>query len=373
MPEVRPVVPVNLLAGVLCGDETALRTLDALPIEELEAAARYHAVTGLLSERLSAAGGTPSHVIQRLRDLAFREAVVDLIRERQLRVLIEALDVTGVRALLIKGAHLAYSHYHDPALRPRLDTDLLIRPADRDVVDRILRSQGYEPQLHVSGALVSSQRMYVKSFYGSPVHIVDLHWKIANQIAFADMLTFDDVAARATALPRLSRRARGLSDVDALLLACVHRVAHHHDSDCLIWLYDIHLLAGGMAPAGWQAFVSLARDRKMTAICRHSLQRAAALFRTEIPEQVRVAFANTDAQHEPSASYLRANRRPAADIITDLGSLRSWRARWQLVREHLFPSVDYMRGVYAPASGAPLPVLYAHRALHGARKWLAPR
>jgi hypothetical protein len=43
----------------------------------------------------------------------------------------------------------------------------------------------------------------------------------------------------------------------------------------------------------------------------------------------------------------------------------------RLVRQHLFPSAHYMRGVYAPASTAPLPVLYARRAWRGARRWLA--
>lgn len=30
---------------------------------------------------------------------------------------------------------------------------------------------------------------------------------------------------------------------DALQIACLHRGAHHRNSDLLIWLYDIHLLA----------------------------------------------------------------------------------------------------------------------------------
>jgi hypothetical protein len=40
--------------------------------------------------------------------------------------------------------------------------------------------------------------------------------------------------------------ARGLSSVDALVLTAVHRIAHEFDSERLIWLYDIDLIARGL-------------------------------------------------------------------------------------------------------------------------------
>ena len=43
----------------------------------------------------------------------------------------------------------------------------------------------------------------------------------------------------------------------------------------------------------------------------------------------------------------------------------------RLMAQHMFPSADNMRTVYAPASGAPLTWLYARRVVRGALKWLA--
>ena len=47
----------------------------------------------------------------------------------------------------------------------------------------------------------------------------------------------------------LDTSARGPSSVDALVLAAVHRIAHHFDSDHLIWLYDIDLIARSLTIA----------------------------------------------------------------------------------------------------------------------------
>ncbi len=53
---------------------------------------------------------------------------------------------------------------------------------------------------------------------------------------------------------------RDLPPPHALLMACVHRVAHHFDPPTLIWLYDIHLLASSMSEDDATRFVALAVD-----------------------------------------------------------------------------------------------------------------
>ena len=51
-------------------------------------------------------------------------------------------------------------------------------------------------------------------------------------------------------------KERGLSPVHALLVACIHRVAHHRGTERLIWLLDIHLLASRLEEREWTALVS---------------------------------------------------------------------------------------------------------------------
>jgi hypothetical protein len=72
-----------------------------------------------------------------------------------------------------------------------------------------------------------------------------------------------------------------------------------------------------------------------------------------------------------TSAYLASGRRHVQHVWWDLRSLATWGERSRLMRQHLFPSARYMRQVYAPASQAPLPWLYARRVWHGAQKWLA--
>ena len=334
------------------------------------AAAEYHGVGPLVAERLLDAGvDLPAALVSRLRDLTRHAAATNLVRERELRDVIAAMTHAGVDALLMKGAQLAYTHYPRPDLRPRVDTDVLIPVASRQMVGNLLVGLGYAPPTHVSGALVMSQAMYVKRVDDVVVHEVDVHWRIANPQVFAGYLEHGELARTAVGVPALGPAARGLSDLHALLVACVHRVAHHYDSDCLIWLYDIHLIASRLAPEQWPELRALAEARGVLAICVQGLARSMRLFGTNIPPAI-LAVDATPGRREVTAAYLKPARRHVAHVVTDLRALRSWADRWRLVREHLVPSPRYMRDVYAPASTAPLPLLYALRAVRGARKWL---
>ena len=360
-------------ADLLANREVSGEALHVFEASALLQAASYHGVLPLVAEALHDRADVDRDLRERLQRRATRLAASDLVREAELRELLDAWRAAGVRNLLIKGAHLAYGVYARSDLRPRLDTDVLVAPAARADAEAVLLEQGYDPPRHVSGDLVSYQAQYVKRQGSAVVHAVDLHWKIFNPQLFADALAFGELWPARAPLPRLSPAADGLSHPHALALACVHRVAHHYDSPYLIWLYDIHLLAGGMDEGGWRQFVSLAQSRGMSRITRQGLTLAAHTFGTAIPFHVleNLQHAVDPESEDATAAYLHHNRRPVDNLMADMRQL-SWSQRIRLLREHLFPSPQYMREVYAPASRAPLPVLYTRRVLRGARKWLAP-
>jgi len=329
-------------------------------------------VLPLVAERIGSRWDVPAGLRTGLSTEARRYAAFDVARETELRRLLTAFEAQGVQAVLFKGAHLAYSHYARPDLRPRADTDFFIAHADRRRVFDVLGALGYQGTGHVTGTLVMYQAAYVKRRDGAPWHVVDVHWKIANPQIFADLLSYDELAAAAVPLPALGPGALGLSDLHALVVACVHRVAHHHDADTLIWLYDIHLLASRMTPASWETFVDLVETRGVARICRHSLERAAAEFGTRLPASVAAEpQVRQPIKEMMTGTYLNRGRPHFEEVVGDLRALRRWRDRLQLVAQHAFPSAEYMRGHYAPSSHAPLAILYARRAIHGARKWLA--
>ena len=360
----------NLLASAISGDAIAARRIASADPDAVCLRAEYHGVLPLLADRIARLQDVPSELESRLRLHAARQVACDLMQETEIRSMLAALNDAGIEALLLKGSHLAYAWYERPDLRPRLDTDILIPAAAKARVAGVLQAVGYEASANSGGELVSYQAAFVKYRQGLRLHVVDVHWRIANPQVFAGVLSFEELTRDAVSVPLLGPFARGLSAPHALLLACVHRVAHHFDSNRLIWLYDIHLLASALTAAEWESFLSLIEQRRVTAVCRRSLDRATQRFQTSIPPvaasdpRLRAPLAA-----EASAAYTRP-RRVVRDVASDLQALSSWRDRLRLVREHLFPPRQYMREVYSMSKRAPLPWLYASRAVRGAWRWL---
>ena len=130
--------------------------------------------------------------------------------------------------------------------------------------------------------MASYQRHYGRRDGLGRHHIVDLHWRVANPEVFADVLTFDDAWSRAHTLDAIGPAARTLALADDLLLACVHRVAHHHDDGLLLWLWDIHLLVSHLDEDHLLEVVETARQRRVSSVVARSLARARGTFGTPL-------------------------------------------------------------------------------------------
>lgn len=340
-------------------------------------AATAHGVLPLVVDRVDTArrtgrGGAVGlpDAMARLRAAATRILAGDLVRERALRALVAALHQASVPALLIKGADLAYSLYPRPDLRVRLDTDLLVRAASREAATAVLLSLGYARVPQSGGDLLMYQESYRLRRDDIDVHVVDLHWRVSNSHRFAAALTFDELWEASEPRPRLAPAARGLSAVHALLLACVHRVAHHFDTSRLIWSYDVHLLAAGMPAADWRRFAALARDRGVEAACASSLDAAVRLFGAPVPGEVLAGLAEGGRGGRRADPFLSPGARHASRVWAEVRHVASWSDRCRLIKQHAFPPAAYMRDVYAPSSAAPLWLLYLRRIVRGSRRWM---
>ena len=190
-------------------------------------------------------------------------------------------------------------------------------------------------------------------------HVYDLHWDIANTPVVREALRFDELLARSMPLPRIVEGARAPSHIDALLLACIHRVAHHHDSDRLIWLYDIHLLRAAMSPAEHEEFWGRAAERRVVAICDRSIELAEQWFGRS--SHGRAPAIPPD---EPSAAFLDRSRTRGAVLAADLKAL-GWRARLERLRDLALPPRSFMRAAFPRAPRAALPLLYVYRGARG--------
>jgi len=346
--------PVARLCATLRGDSNDLPGGDER--DRLFATARANRVDRLLAWRTG-----------QISDELRAAAILDEVDIREVNRVLAALDVHGIVPLVIKGAALAHTHYEESWLRPRMDVDLLIaRPQLAHVID-VLQDLGYTRPAFISGDLVMYQMPFARATATGEMHL-DVHWRVANPQIFADLPDYEELAQRACTISIRGQSVRIPRPVDALLLACVHRAAHHDLSDDLIWLYDIHLLAARFTAADWSEFASLASAHRVRALCSDGLRSAHACFHASIPSDVRSHLVS-DERLERSAVYLRKNLTRLGRLMLDLRALNT-RARVRLLTEHLIPPVGYVSQKYGVQPGVLLPLSYLRRLAEGLPRFL---
>ena len=293
----------------------------------------------------------------------------DAVQVRELVSVLRALEDEGAIPLVFKGAALAHTHYAESWRRPHADADVLIAPESRERVFAVLRRLGYEHLTFISGDLVMYQAPFERVDHLGIDHLLDIHWRIANPQVVSQVLTHDELVARSVMVRVQDYAMRVPSAVDSLLIACVHRAAHHPDVEQRYWIEDIHRLASGFGRSEWETFTARAADRSVRTICFQGLKRAEALFQTAVPPEVLTAL--SAGPSEASAVFVRNGLRPVDRLVADaraLGLVGSAR----LLREHVLPPAHYMQAKYGVTSRAWLPAFYVSRVLNGIRKWWRP-
>jgi len=366
------------LAALLRGEAVLWNALGVTAAEFLEACSEQDLV-GLLDKQLGNLPEDrdwPPDIREGLARKARAEAARELLRHREIIVVLEALAGEGVHPILLKGTPFAYQVYEAPHLRPRCDTDLLVPRAQIEMVRRSLAPRGYCAPLYCDGELLFCQFELAKEDEFGVDHVFDFHWKISTQSMFADLLTYDELSAAAVPVPTLGSHARTAGLVHALLLACLHPVMHHRNIERLIWIYDIHLLASGLSAAEFGRFVDLAVAKQVATISARGLALAHARFATRIPDRV-TSHLLAVRYAEPSASYLQPARRWNDELMSSMRGLPRWTERVRLLREVVFPGPSYMLKAYGLrpgwASAVFLPALYFHRGVCGLVKVVAGR
>ena len=340
--------------------------------DSLVAAARQHDVGPLMYRALRDAGAwerQPGEIRDALHQLAGQAVLLDELRVATDRSVIVALAGAGLAPLIFKGAALAHRHYAEPWLRPRVDTDLLFPEREQSDAAAVFEQLGFALVPRPTGEHVTHQCTYVRVAHGVRAEY-DVHWKIADPKVFADVLSYDELVGDALPVPQLGCAARSISDVHALIIACTHRVAHHFDSERLLFLYDIDLLGRRLEEASWDRVIGLASEKRIRCVCARGLRLAMDVFDTPVPPRVMTALSTVD--HEPTATYLRPGLRRVDILRSDLHALGGWRVRARLLREHLLPPPSYLLASYGQTRASLLPVLYTHRILRGALEWFRP-
>ena len=317
----------------------------------------------LLAHLRAAAGAASDGDRQVLREAA----VVDTDRAIRLKGVCDRLHRSSIEFLVLKGAAFSHLAYPAPHLRPRNDDDIWVRERDFTAACDVLEASGYRAQLELTSSEVTRQR----HFSGTGAiqdHEVDLHWRPVNPSTFDGLPSFDECLSQSVTLDAIGGQVRAPGRVHALLLACAHRVAHHTETEDAMWHCDIHFLANALGPADWREFESQAGRARIARICGESLRYVMTRLGTSVPPALVDRLVHVEG--EPSSRYLRPLG-PLGDLWLELRARDGVQARLRLLTHHVLPPRDYVAARYGYSGVALLPLLYAHRAIHGFAQWTA--
>jgi len=338
----------------------------------------FHGIALLLAQAPAALDHWPPMLARAVREQAGIQSFWERSHRSAIAPLLEALATAGIDPIVTKGTALAYSVYHDPALRRRGDTDILIRNASRTPVRKALRACGFWE--------TSDKRALQESWQSSTeigfAPAVDVHWRINASAAVSRMLETGLRFDETTTLERLSPHARGVGPVDNLILTAVNRSSHGKfgyyvgnerlfENDRLIWAVDAHLLAGGFTPDNWQALAERAAHTGTAAMVSASLTFAQTALGTKVPAAITASLANAPQDHglavyHGASSHLWRLRR-------DVAAGRTLGEKTRVLRYVAFPSDEFLRTRFPDATGWPRPALYLRRWVEGASKLLIRR
>ncbi|HVL67914.1 MAG TPA: nucleotidyltransferase family protein [Vicinamibacterales bacterium] len=327
-------------------------------------AALTHRVAALLVHA-GAADWLPPAAAAALRDEARQQAAIWAVRHRELSRIAAAARLAAVDLMVVKGAHLAYTHYPDISARDCLDADLFVRPRDLPRLVELLNELGYVRSAANVGEAALGQTIFERPRL--PGTTLDVHSRLFTAPSLAGLMDFDCVWARSSPLPRIGPGVRVPHPSDALELAVLHQAIHHPADVRLFWLYDVYLLLSRLGEGEAERFAEDLRKRGLTAWTAPLLE-AQAWFPTAAGA---VLAAGIRAASERSSAPGPSRRRSRArQVLGEVAALPSWRDRLRFLAAHLFPSGDYMRQTYAPGRRVPLPLLYVLRMIRGAFKRL---
>ena len=209
--------------------------------------AGIHGVLGVISHHPTFAEHLPNAFRPALDR---RRAVEAMWHEQQMAVLLDAVRVlhaADIAPCVLKGLPLAARLYPDPSVRPSVDVDLLVRPADLDRAVRALSKAGYRGDSTVAAAYLR-QRAHHLRFAKPHMPTVELHFHAYSG--------FGVVIPAAMLMDRaVEHRVVNTLDVlvpapeDEVIYLAVHAAGHSFIR--LLWLYDLKLLLRRFPSLNW--------------------------------------------------------------------------------------------------------------------------
>lgn len=369
----RCFVCASLRAGWDAGASAEARDIalqGGLNWETVGALAKREALGPLLWAALRQAAWLPADVAAGLQGDYQRVGARNMLLLRELETVRTALAPMPV--IVLKGAALVQALYGNIALRPMVDLDLLIHPADFERALGAVGRLGYQrttAELRPGATLEFDSELMLRK--AGPLETqLELHWHLLDSPRHQARMPLDWFWESAVPAELDGSTFLTLSPEATLLHLCAHLQIHHR-GEGLLWWHDIALLLSRQGGClDWDAVLGRAAEYDLVIpLCRTLLGLeteglgvpidAAVLTRLrEIKETPQARRRFEALQDQPTLG-------PGRRFLFDLREQATWTARLRYARAAVFPSFDYMRARYGARWRGLLPMYYLIRWANG--------
>jgi len=237
-----------------------------------------------LSEMADDGNGIPEKVVGYLRKLYNGNVARNILLYNDLSKVLKAFKHAGIDVIVLKGAALAETVYHDIGLRPLSDIDLLVRKKDLGIAKKTLSELGYMLDEEVSPEKYNEE-FGCDLYYTGKVNILEIHWDIVRKTK-SDRYTRIEIGRiweRAMPAKIAGVDTLVMSPEDMLLHSCVHLPKHRYNR--LIWLSDIVEIIEHN-DIDWGYVIESAEEYRTKAYIYYGLHFTDVLLGCDIPEKV---------------------------------------------------------------------------------------
>jgi Uncharacterised nucleotidyltransferase len=256
----------------------------------------YHTVQQIgLTEAL------PAAVREEWQRVAYATALTHTLFSQALHGVLRALQDLGVAVIVLKGAALAETVYPNGALRPRRDTDLLVRAEDLARVETTLEALGYELTVGPHSKAWWREEHYHWTFRQPnppPFDVpLEVHWHVERpRRPFS--IDLEGLWQRARPATIAGVNSHILAPEDGLLYLCLH-ACHHAGAPPqkgrvnfrLLSFCDMAAVIRHAAPfLDWAALERRAQQWGITPYVYLPLQLARELVGATVPASVLTAM-----------------------------------------------------------------------------------
>ena len=332
--------------------------------------AHFHSINNIIYRYLKA-DSPPDDFMSALKSSYIADTLWEQNHAQLTATLVANLKSEDIHPLIFKGTALAYTHYTEPTMRPRGDTDILVTDKEYAQAKDILLSMGFSTS-KIPGTYYSViERDFIWIDDMGMKHYIDLHRKINICPFVANTLTHAHLAQNAIGSNISGQPIKVLGNIDALLIACFHHLKslkktyNHAKIDnplsayILIWVYDIHLLSCALKPDDWDQFMNQASRFGFSASCYVGLTLSKTFFNTDIPDGI-ISKLHSEGRNSKIDRFLKA--RKLDRIVMTIYSQHGLKNTLGFLSEVTFPNKPYMRERYKDVRPSWLVYLYIRRA-----------